>query len=151
MSLWLIDLQKKNCFSPLTRHLWDLSTLWVSCFLIYCILSDADPNKLSHSAHICSWWCNDDTIHSALVMTGHVTETRAMERQRWWVPHAGHSIHSGSQQRTKGPWRAGRYQGGAEPEEWRTLPPPANLPPLKCKWATYFVSHWDLKVLCYST
>lgn len=139
MSLWLIDLQKKNCFSPLTRHLWDLSTLWVSCFLVY--LSDADPNKLSHSAHICSWWCNDDTIHSALVMTGHVTETRATERQRLWVPHAGHSMHSQSQKRPRGPWRAGRYQGGA------ANLPPANLPPLKCKWATYFVSHWVLKVL----
>lgn len=80
MSLQCIDLWKNNCFFPLTIHLWDQITLYVSNFPIYCALSDVDPNKLSDNCHVCSWWYTANTFHNALVITSHVTEIYAMKR-----------------------------------------------------------------------
>lgn len=65
MRLWYIDLQKKTRFSSLTAHLWDLTTSYVTYFLVYCVLPDTDPNKLSNNFHICSWWQAADTILSS--------------------------------------------------------------------------------------
>lgn len=89
MCLQFIDLQKSNYFSPLTTHLWDPTTLYVSYFLVYCVLSDNDPHNLSNNFHVCSWWHTVDRIHSLCVIM-RVTEICAMKRQMWWVPHAGH-------------------------------------------------------------